>query len=31
MDEDEAHERLAAWARERGIEPRRGASDGSGG
>jgi poly(A) polymerase len=21
MDEEQAHERLAAWARERGIEP----------
>jgi poly(A) polymerase len=31
MDEDESYERLAAWARERGIEPRPGASGGSGG
>src|SRR5947208_3223746 len=31
MDDDEAYERLAAWARERGIEPRPGASGGSGG
>jgi len=31
MDEDEAYERLAAWARERGIGPRPGASGGSSG
>ena len=31
MDEDEAYERLVAWARERGIEPRPGASGVSGG
>ena len=30
LDEAEAYERLATWARERGIEPRRGSPGGAG-